>query len=68
MRTRALILVALEFASLAIAACDRDDGEPDPAPQQLVPCDLSAPDGDPTACPPDAAPLDAPPVAAASGR
>jgi hypothetical protein len=46
---RLAILVVL--AALAIT-CTREDGQPDPAPQVLVPCDPHAPDGDPLACPP----------------
>ena len=69
MTTRALALLAtLCLGSLVLGACDRDDGEPDPAPQQLVPCDPRAAEGDPSACPPDAAPTDAPPLDAASGK
>jgi hypothetical protein len=39
---------------IALAACTREDGEPDPPIQVLVPCDPAAPAGGPLACPVDA--------------
>ncbi|NVB79364.1 MAG: hypothetical protein HOV81_13300 [Kofleriaceae bacterium] len=61
-------LAGLALVALAAFACTREDYEPDPKPQTLVPCDPSAAEDDPLACPPDAAvdagidaaPLDAP--------
>lgn len=61
------LLLAVLVAATALgmlATCDREDGQPDPPTQVLVPCDPKAPDGDPLACPPDAA-IDAPADAAA---
>ena len=55
-------LAGLAIAALAVVACAREDYEPDPATQTLVPCDPGAAEDDPLACPPDAgidaAPLD----------
>ncbi|MDB4955452.1 MAG: hypothetical protein JWO36_3021 [Myxococcales bacterium] len=62
---RALLLAGL-VALAGLVNCDREDGQPDPKAQVLVPCDPHAPDGDPLACPPGAidagvdAPADAP--------
>ena len=61
---RHLGLALLVAALAALATCSREDGQPDPPTQVLVPCDPKAPDGDPLACPPDAAidaAVDAPP-------
>jgi hypothetical protein len=67
---RPLLLAALAAAAAlaALGNCSREDGQPDPPTQVLVPCDPRAADGDPLACPPDAAvdaaidgPVDAPP-------
>jgi hypothetical protein len=60
MKTIALVL----FALLA-AACNKEDGEPDPPVHELVPCHPDAGSDDPLACPPvdaggDAAVTDAP--------
>jgi hypothetical protein len=64
---RHLVLAVLVAALAALATCSREDGQPDPPTQVLVPCDPRAADGDPLACPPDAAidaaidaPVDAP--------
>jgi hypothetical protein len=56
-------LVLLLLATALTATCARETGEPDPPQQVLVPCDPSAPDGDPLACPPADAGVDAPPDA-----
>lgn len=42
-----IALVCLVLSLLALATCAREDGNPDPAPQVLVPCIGQA-------CPPDA--------------
>jgi hypothetical protein len=47
------------LVAIALTACTREDGEPDPPVQVLVPCDPAAPAGDPLACPVDAG-VDAP--------
>jgi len=44
-----------------LTTCSRDDREPDPPTQVLVPCDPAAADGDPLACPADDAGIDASP-------
>ena len=65
---RHLVLAVLVAALAVLATCDREDGQPDPPTQVLVPCDPKATDGDPLACPPDAsvdAAVDAPIDAAA---
>ena len=54
MKPVALLLV-LGLAIATLVTCARDDGEPDPPLQTLVPCDPTAAVGDPLACPPDAA-------------
>ncbi|HUJ59121.1 MAG TPA: hypothetical protein VLX92_11535 [Kofleriaceae bacterium] len=54
-----LILLALVLAAL-VATCTREDGEPDPPVRQLVPCNPDAGAGDPLACPPIDAGVDAP--------
>ena len=68
MKRAALALIVLTAAAVGIT-CAREDGEPDPPIQVLVPCDEGAPAGDPSACPPvdagvdaaiDAVPTDAP--------
>ena len=58
--TRLVLCLAIAAAVLGIT-CAREDGEPDPPVQVLVPCDPTAMPGDPLACPPppDAA-IDAP--------
>ena len=38
-------------ALAAVINCAREDGEPDPKTQVLVPCDPHAGPGDPLACP-----------------
>jgi hypothetical protein len=53
------IATTVALAIVAMHGCDRDDGQPDPPDQTLVPCDPQAAADDPTACPPDAAPPDA---------
>lgn len=58
-------LPGLALVLLAAIACAREDGVPDPKPQTLVPCDPSAADDDPLACPPDAG-VDAAPADAAA--
>lgn len=61
----------LAIAMLLLAACTREDGQPDPPVQVLVPCDPAAPDGDPLACPVDAgvdASVDGTPVQPATLR
>lgn len=58
MKEVALVLVSI-LALSALVTCVRDDGQPDPAPQELVPCDPSAGSDDPLACPPVDAGLDA---------
>jgi hypothetical protein len=50
----AAVLFAL-VCGLSIYACARDDGEPDPPLQTLIPCDPDAGVDDPLAC----APVDA---------
>jgi hypothetical protein len=57
------LLFVLAAAIAALVTCARDDGQPDPPLQTLVPCDPSGAAGDPLACPPDAA-VDAAPDAA----
>jgi hypothetical protein len=52
--TKPIILVFLGAAAIAGLTCTREDGQPDPPQQVLVPCDPTAPGGDPSACPPDA--------------
>ncbi len=53
----------LTFVVLLLAtACARDDGAPDPAPRELVPCEADAGPGDPLACPAPAPQPDAPPL------
>jgi len=68
MNRAAVALIVLVAAAVGIT-CAREDVEPDPPTQVLVPCDEGAPAGDPSACPPvdagvdgalDAAPPDAP--------
>jgi hypothetical protein len=49
-----MLLVAGLVAIAALINCAREDGEPDPKTQVLLPCDPQAPVGDPLACPPGA--------------
>ena len=50
MKRTALVLIVLAAAAVGLT-CAREDGEPDPPTQVLVPCDEGAPAGDPSACP-----------------
>ena len=65
-----ITMLAILIALVTSATCARENGEPDPEPQVLVPCDEAATEDDPLACPtPDAgvdatiAPVDAAPDA-----
>jgi hypothetical protein len=49
-------LVLAIVVAMAAYACTREDGEPDPPVQTLVPCHPDAGSDDPLACPP---PVDA---------
>jgi hypothetical protein len=46
------LLAACLVALVALATCAREDGQPDPEPQVLVPCHPDASEDDPLACPP----------------
>jgi len=46
---------------MLLTTCSRDDSEPDPPTQTLVPCDPAATEGDPLACPAPDAGVDAAP-------
>lgn len=52
-------LAACLVALVALATCAREDGQPDPEPQVLVPCHPGAGEDDPLACPPVDAGIDA---------
>jgi len=52
---------------VGLGACQREDGQPDPPVQALVPCDPAAGSGDPLACPPADAQVDAPRIDAGVG-
>ncbi len=54
---RSLVAIVLVAAAALAWSCNREDGEPDPPVQMLVPCDPSAPADDPSACPPEDASL-----------
>ncbi len=56
--TRVAVCLAIA-AGLVGITCAREDGEPDPKVQVLVPCDPTAMPGDPLACPPPDAAIDA---------
>ena len=61
-RTLLWLSVFVALGGAALNACSREDGQPDPPPQVLVPCDRDAGEGDPLACPPGAYPDDAAPT------
>ena len=59
MKLRALFALLLLALVGVLATCARDDGEPDPQPQHLVPCHHDAGPDDPLACPPPDGGVDA---------
>lgn len=56
---RIMIAISIVLGLGLVATCAREDGEPDPPVQQLVPCHPDAGPGDPLACPTPDAGLDA---------
>jgi hypothetical protein len=54
-RVAAIVLLLV----IACARCANEDGEPDPPVRGLVPCNPDAGSGDPEACPPRDAGIDA---------
>ena len=47
---KTFVLLALLLGGVFLA-CNREDGQPDPPLQVLVPCDPAAPAGSPLSCP-----------------